>query len=170
MTVNDVSILHLTATQDDYAALIAGQVDAAVVSPPFDAQAAEQGFHEVQFLGDLLDIPYIGLATSESYIREHPTTVTAAIRGLLDAEDWLRTHPAEGGALLVKYLEVNPTIAERTYQRMVPLLTTSGEVSIEGIRQSLALQAEVTGREIAVDPQTIVDFGPLRETRAAPRR
>ena len=50
---------------------------------------------------------------------------------------------------------------------MVPLLTKSGETSLDGIRQSLALQAEVRGQEITVDPQTIVEYGPLREVRAA---
>ncbi|HEY7065483.1 MAG TPA: ABC transporter substrate-binding protein [Chloroflexota bacterium] len=167
MTVSDVSILYLTATQDDYAALVAGQIDAGVLSPPFDAQAAEQGFHEVQFLGDLLEIPYIGLATTEGYLQDHPAEVKGAIRALLDAEDWIRAQPADAVALLVKYVEVSPPIAERSYQRMLPLLTKSGETSLDGIRQSLAIQAEITSREIGVDPQSIVEFGPLREVRAA---
>jgi NitT/TauT family transport system substrate-binding protein len=166
MTVNDVSILYLTATQDDYAALVAGQVDAGVLSPPFDTQAEEQGFHEIQFLGDLLEIPYIGLATTESYIQERRAEVKSAIRALLDAEDWIRAHPAEAAALLVKYIEVSPAVAERSYQRMVPLLTKTGETSLDGIRQSLAIQAEITNREVALDPQTIVEFGPLREVQA----
>jgi len=167
MTVNDVSILHLTATQDNYAALVAGQTDAGVLSPPFDAQAANQGFHEIQFLGDLLEIPYIGLATTESYLHDHPAEVKAAIRALLDAEDWIRAHPAEAVALIVKYVEVSPAVGERSYQRMVPLLTKTGETSLDGIRQSLAIQAEITSRQITLDPQTIVEFGPLREVRAA---
>jgi ABC-type nitrate/sulfonate/bicarbonate transport system substrate-binding protein len=167
MTVNDVSILHMTATQDNYAALIAGQMEAGVLSPPFDAQAAEYGFHEVQFLGDLLEIPYIGLATTESYVQTHRTEVKAAIRAMLDAGDWIRANPAEATALIVKYVEVTPQVAERSYQRMVPLLTKTGETSLDGIRQSLAIQAEVRGQEIAVDPQTIVEYGPLHEVRAA---
>ncbi len=166
MTVNDVSILYLTATQDDYAALVAGQVDAGVLSPPFDTQAEEQGFHEIQFLGDLLEIPYIGLATTESYIQERRAVVKSAIRALLDAEDWIRAHPVEAAGLLVKYIEVSPAVAERSYQRMVPLLTKTGETSLDGIRQSLAIQAEITNREVALDPQTIVEFGPLREVQA----
>jgi NitT/TauT family transport system substrate-binding protein len=166
MTVNDVSILYMTATQDNYAALIAGQMDAGVLSPPFDAQAAEQGFHEIQFLGDLLEIPYIGLATTESYVQTHRAEVKGAIRALLDAEDWIRAQPAEAVALLVKYIEVTPAVAERSYQRMLPLLTKTGETSLDGIRQSLAIQAEVTSREITLDPQTVVEFGPLREVRA----
>jgi NitT/TauT family transport system substrate-binding protein len=167
MTVNDLSLLFMTATQDNYAALIAGQMEAGVLSPPFDAQAAEYGFHEVQFLGDLLDIPYIGLATTESYIQAHRTEVKGAIRAMLDAADWIRANPADATALIVKHVEVTPAVAERSYQRMVPLLTKTGETSLDGIRQSLAIQAEVRGQEITVDPQTIVEYGPLREARAA---
>jgi ABC-type nitrate/sulfonate/bicarbonate transport system substrate-binding protein len=38
LSATEVNLLYLSATQDDYAALLAGQVDATVLSPPFDAQ------------------------------------------------------------------------------------------------------------------------------------
>lgn len=165
LSTNDFSLLYSTATQDTFTTLVAGQIDAGVLSPPFDAQAADYGFHEIAFLGDLLDVPYIGLATTDAYLQENRSTVVGAVRALLDAEDWIRAHPAEATALIVKYIEVTPAVAERSYQRMAPLLTRTGEASLEGVKQSIAIQAAVSEREITLDPQTLVDFGPLREAR-----
>src|SRR5438034_668522 len=51
----DVNFLHTGGTSNSLAALASGQVAAAVVTPPYDSKARELGFHELLFLGDLLD-------------------------------------------------------------------------------------------------------------------
>src|SRR5258708_7356042 len=45
MAMSDVQVVSSPGTQDTYALLLAGRLDAAVISPPFDAQAEEKGFH-----------------------------------------------------------------------------------------------------------------------------
>jgi ABC-type nitrate/sulfonate/bicarbonate transport system substrate-binding protein len=167
LSSNDLSLLFPNGTQDNYAALIAGTIDAAVLSPPFDAEAAERGFPEVAFFGDLLEIPYIGLATTEGYLQEHRGQVIGAIRALLDAGEWIRAQPDQATDLIVKEIGVSRSIAERSYQRMVPLLSKTGEKGPEGIEQAIAVQAAVSGTEIRLDPLSLVDFGPLREARKA---
>jgi ABC-type nitrate/sulfonate/bicarbonate transport system substrate-binding protein len=165
LSANDLSLLFMNGTQDNYASLIAGTIDAAVLSPPFDAEAAERGFPEVAFLGDLLEIPYIGLATSEGYLREHRKEVIGAIRAMVDAGDWIRAYPDQAAELIVKEIGVSRSVAERSYQRMLPLLSKTGETAAEGIEQTIAVQATVSGTEIRLDPQSTVDYGPLREAR-----
>src|SRR3954451_1476648 len=167
LSVDDPSLLFTNGTQDNYAALIAGTIDAAVLSPPFDAEAAERGFPEVAFFGDLLEIPYIGLATTEGYLRDHRQEVVGAIRAMVAAGDWIRAHPDQATDLIVKEIGVSRSVAERSYQRMLPLLSKTGEKGPEGIEQAIAVQATVSGTEIRLDPLSIVNFGPLREARAA---
>src|SRR4051794_38563440 len=167
LSVDDPSLLFTNGTQDNYAALIAGTIDAAVLSPPFDAEAAERGFPEVAFFGDLLEIPYIGLATTEEYLRDHRQEVVGAIRAMVDAGDWIRGHPDQATDLIVKEIGVSRSVAERSYQRMLPLLSKTGEKGPEGIEQAIAVQAAVSGTEIRLDPLSVVDFGPLREARTA---
>lgn len=165
LSANDLSLLFTNGTQDNYASLIAGTIDAAVLSPPFDAEAAERGFPEIAFLGDLLEIPYIGLTTTDGYLREHRKEVIGAIRAMVDARDWIREYPDQAAELIVKEIGVSRAIAERSYQRMLPLLSKTGETAMEGIEQTIAVQATVSGTEIRLDPQSTVDFGPLREAR-----
>jgi NitT/TauT family transport system substrate-binding protein len=165
LSTNDLSLLFTNGTQDNYAALIAGTIDGAVLSPPFDAEAADRGFPELAFFGDLLEIPYIGLATTEGYLQEHRKEVIGAIRALIDAGDWIRAYPDQAAELIVKEIGVSRPVAERSYQRMVPLLSKTGEKGPEGIEQAIAVQATVSGTEIRLDPQSTVDFGPLREAR-----
>jgi NitT/TauT family transport system substrate-binding protein len=167
LTVKDVNLLFLTATQDDYAQLIAGKIDAAVLSPPFDTQAADQGFHEILFLGDQLQIPYIGLATTEANIKDHRKDVVGAIKGLLDAGDWIKSHPAESAGLIVKNVGVTQAVAEQSYKRMAPLLTKTGETSPDGIQQEVTVVASVAGKELKLSSQDAVDFAPLHEAQAA---
>ncbi|HEV7666164.1 MAG TPA: ABC transporter substrate-binding protein, partial [Chloroflexota bacterium] len=165
LAIPDVSILFLNATQDDYAALLAGQVDAAVLSPPFDLQAEAQGFHEIAFLGDTLQVPYTGLATSADYIQAHRPVVVNVIRGLLDAEDWIRAHPEASAAHFQAYLGVSPEIAQQAYEKAVRTLTTTGETQPEGIKQQITIVGAALNREVQLDPATVVDFGPLGEAR-----
>jgi ABC-type nitrate/sulfonate/bicarbonate transport system substrate-binding protein len=165
LSTTDLSLLFTNGTQDNFAALIAGTIDGAVLSPPFDAEAAERGFPEVAFFGDLLEIPYIGLATTEGYLQEHRREVIGAIRALIDAGDWIRAYPDQATELIVKEIGVSRSVAEHSYQRMVPLLSKTGEKGPVGIEQAIAVQAAVSGTEIRLDPQSTVDFGPLREAR-----
>jgi ABC-type nitrate/sulfonate/bicarbonate transport system substrate-binding protein len=167
LSVQDITILFLSATQDDYAALLAGQVDAAVLSPPFDLQAEAQGFREIAFLGGNLQVPYTGLATSTEYLQAHRDVVVGVIRGMLDAEDWIRAHPAESATHIQQYLNVAPEIAQAAYQKMVGSLTKTGETQPEGIKQQIGIVAAALNRVVELDPDSVVDFGPLREARAS---
>ena len=66
MSLSDVNVISSPGTQDTFALMANGQLDAAVLSPPFDAQAQLLGYHEVAFIGDAQESPYIGLGTTEA--------------------------------------------------------------------------------------------------------
>jgi ABC-type nitrate/sulfonate/bicarbonate transport system substrate-binding protein len=163
LSIPDVRILYLNTTQDDYAALLAGQLDAAVLSPPFDLQAEAEGFHEIAFLGDDLQVPYIGLATSTAYLQEHRDIVVNVIRGMLDAGDWIRANPGGAAKHLQQYLSISPELSQAAYQKMVGTLSTTGETQPEGIRQQLAIVSTALNRPVDLAPTDVVDFGPLHE-------
>jgi NitT/TauT family transport system substrate-binding protein len=159
----DLKIVTTRGTEDSYAFLIGGQVDAAILSPPFDAQAQTKGFKEVAFIGDALQIPYSGLGTSSAYIAAHRPIVVRMIKGLLDARDWIKAHPAETAAIASKYIEVPPEIARASVDKMLPLLTETGEGPIEGIKEALDTQAQFSNEPVNVAPEQTVDYGPLHE-------
>src|SRR5581483_1547424 len=160
---SDFKIVSSSGTQVTYTTLLTGQFDAAVLSPPFDAQAEEAGFHEIQFLGDYLQLPYVGLATNTTYLQAHRPQVVATIKAMLDANRWLKSHIPEAASLIEKYSGADPTAAMHSAEKMMPLLSETGEAAPEGIQQALDIQAQATGQKIDLKPDQVVDYGPLHE-------
>lgn len=168
LSVNDVRLLHLNGTQDIYAAVIAKKVDAGVVSPPFDLQAEQQGAHQIAFLGNELQIPYIGLATTTSYLQQHRNVAVGLIRGLWQANAWIRAHPNGSAKIIAKNIGVPLTIAQQSYKEMLPLLTTDGMTSNAGLQQTVQMLEQVSNTKFNVNLQNMVDNGPLKEATATP--
>lgn len=166
MSIGDVQFVPTAGTSAVFASLIAGKVDAGVISPPFEGRAQEQGFHEVMFLGNLLALPSNGLSTTTSYIVRHRPVVVGMIRAMIRAEEWIKAHPDETQALIAKRLDASPDVSKRTYERMVPLLTKTGETPLLGIQQNIELLQEASGKKIDIDPRLFADFGPLQEAFA----
>ena len=54
----------------------------------------------------------------------------------------------------------------KTAEKMLPLLSDTGEASQLGIQQALDSLAEVTKKPITMTPDQVVDYGPLREALA----
>lgn len=163
LSVGDVQYVPASGTAAVYASILAGKVDAGVLSTPSDGQAAEQGFHEILFLGDLLELPSNGLSTTAPYIAQHRPIVVGMIRAMWNAEQWIRAHPAEAQATITRRLQVSDAVAKRTYDRMAPLLTKNGQSSPTGIRQNLDLLEQANGTKIDMDPAQFADYGPLHE-------
>lgn len=163
MKLTDLQVSSAPGTQDTYALLIAGRLDAAVVSPPFDALAAEKGFHEVEFIGDALQLPYIGLGTNTTVLQQKRPLVVATIKALMDGNAWLKSHPDEAAGLIVKNIATSPEIAKASAEKMMPLLSSTGELPVAGVQQMLDLQAEVTKQPVTLKPGDVVDWGPLHE-------
>jgi ABC-type nitrate/sulfonate/bicarbonate transport system substrate-binding protein len=164
LTKNDVKIVSSGGTILTYQNLIAGQLDAAVVSPPFDAEAELAGFHEIQFLGDLLDLPYIGAGSSVPFLTAHHDETVRFLRALIAANRWIKDHPAETADLIVKYIGAPPEAAKRSAEKMIPnLWQDTFEASPLGLQQALEIQAEETNTKIDLKPEQLVDYGPLHE-------
>ncbi|MBV8087857.1 MAG: ABC transporter substrate-binding protein [Chloroflexi bacterium] len=161
--ISAVKIASSPGTQQTYELLLAGQVDAAVVSPPFDADAATRGFHEIEFIGDALDFPYIGLGTATAYISSHRPTLVATIKALMDANAWLKSHPSDAENLVVKYIGVTPEVAKLTTEKELPLLSDNGELPNDGLVQTIQVQEDITKTKIDMNPSDLVDWGPLHE-------
>jgi NitT/TauT family transport system substrate-binding protein len=163
LALRDVQYVPASGTAAVYASILAGKVDAGVLSTPSDGQAEEQGFHEILFLGDLLEFPSNGLAATTDYIAQHRPIVVGMIRAMWAAEQWMKAHPDETQALIAKHLQISPAVAKRTYGRMAPLLTKTGESSLAGVRENLSLIEQAGGTKINMDPAQFADYGPLHE-------
>lgn len=163
MTMSDIKTVSSPGTQDSFTLLLAGQMDAAVLSPPFDAMAEDKGFHEVEFIGDALNQPYIGLGTNTTFLSQHRPQVVAAIKALMDANRWLKANPDGAADLIVKNLATPPDIAKRVTAKMLPLLSDTGELPLAGVQESINIQQDLTHTTVTIKPEDMVDWGPLHE-------
>jgi len=166
MSLNDVQLRTLPGTTDVYNLLMNGGLDAGVVSPPSDAMAEAKGFHEVAFIGDALELPYQGLGTTASFIADHRQQAVATLRAQVLASRWLKANPDQAVGLVTKYLASPQDIAKKSVDKMLPLLSDSGEVSRNGVQQLLDIQSKASNEPPKVTPEQAVDFGPLHEALA----
>src|SRR5581483_11010852 len=82
---SEVNVRMLPGSVDIYNQLVAGTLDAGVISPPFDTMASQKGLHEVAFIGDALQTPYQGYGSTTTFIAEHRSQAVAMLRATLDA-------------------------------------------------------------------------------------
>ena len=123
-----------------------------MLAPPFDAEAEERGSHEIAFIGDALDLPYSGLGANAAFINAHRPEAVAAIRALMDANRRLKDgHLAEAAGQVVEHIGAQPATARRSVEKMVPLLSDTGELSSADAQQAIDIQAELTRKAIDGD-------------------
>ena len=85
-----VGLVTTGGTSNSFATLTTNQVAGAVLSPPFDEKAVSLGYKKFLFLGDLADIPYVGLFTSQAEIRANRERIRRTIAAVMDAVAWQR--------------------------------------------------------------------------------
>ncbi len=104
-----VALATTGGTSNSFAALTSNQVAGAVLSPPFDDKAVSLGFKKFLFLGDLADIPYVGLFTSQSEIRVQRERVRKTIAAVMDAVAWQRPNRGEAVKMIAARYRISPS-------------------------------------------------------------
>jgi ABC-type nitrate/sulfonate/bicarbonate transport system substrate-binding protein len=160
-----VSLATTGGTSNSFAALTSNQVAGAVLSPPFDDKAVSLGYKKFLFLGDLADIPYVGLFTSQAEIRNNRDRVRKTIAAVLDAVAWQRANRTEAVKLIASRYQISQSEAERSYETMTGLLSPDGSVNVKKIRGYLTLLREERPIPEELDPEKLVDFSMLPSRR-----
>ncbi|MGE5306390.1 MAG: ABC transporter substrate-binding protein [Alphaproteobacteria bacterium] len=160
----DLSIISTGGTSDSFLALVSKQVVGTVLTPPFDDKAVSLGFKKFMFLGDMADIPYVGVMASQSEVKNNREMIRRTLAALMEAVAWIRANREESAGMIANKFKVNQTEAENTYATLVKMLNKDGRLNpkvargyIELLRQSRPIPADF-------DPQTILDFSLLPPT------
>jgi NitT/TauT family transport system substrate-binding protein len=161
----DVGIITTGGTSDSFTALISGQVSGTVLTPPFDDKAVSLGYKKFMFLGDLADIPYVGVVTSLAEIKNNRETVRRTLSSLMDAVGWIRTNRAESVKMIETKFKVKETEAEQTYATLIKLLNKDGRLNPKIARGYLDLLRQERPIAPDVEPQKFLDFSMLPAAR-----
>jgi ABC-type nitrate/sulfonate/bicarbonate transport system substrate-binding protein len=135
----DVNIINSGGTADSFRALTSNRVAATVVTPPFDDKAVSLGYKKFMQLGELADIPYVGLVTSQNEIKTNRESVRRTVAAVLESIAWLRANREESTRMIVDKFKVNQQEGENTYTTLVRLLNKDGRLNMKVARGYLEI-------------------------------
>ena len=160
-----VGLTTTGGTSNSFAALTSNQVVGAVLSPPFDDKAMSLGYKKFLFLGDLADIPYVGLFTSQAEIRANRERVRKTIAAILDAVAWQRANRAEAVKMIATRYKISQGEAERSYDTLIGILSPDGSIDLKKVRGYLTLLREERPIPENLEAEKLVDFSMLPSAR-----
>jgi ABC-type nitrate/sulfonate/bicarbonate transport system substrate-binding protein len=161
----DVGIVTTGGTADSFTALVSNRVAGTVITPPFDDKAASLGFKKFMFLGDLVDIPYVGLVTSQTEIKNNRETVRRTLAALMDSVAWIRANRTESAKMIGDKFKVTQPEAEQTYATLVKLFNKDGRLNPKVARGYLDVLRQERQIPPDLDPQKFSDFSMLPSAR-----
>ncbi|HEY6366022.1 MAG TPA: ABC transporter substrate-binding protein [Candidatus Binatia bacterium] len=154
----DVGAISTGGTADSFLALTTNRVAGTILTPPFDDKAVSLGYKKFMQLGDLADIPYVGLVTSQAEIKNNRESVRRTVSAVFDSLAWLRANRAESIKMIVEKFKVNQNEAENTYATLIRLLNKDGRLNPKVARGYLDILRQEKSIPADFDPMKLVDF------------
>lgn len=139
INLKDVSTINTGGTADSFRALTANRVVATVLTPPFDDKAVSLGYKKFMQLGELADIPYVGLVTSQNEIKSNRESVRRTVAAVIDSIAWLRANRDESTRMFVDKFKITQQEGENTYATLVRLLNKDSRLNLKVARGYLDL-------------------------------
>lgn len=161
----DVNVINSGGTADSFLALTANRVVATVLTPPFDDKAVSLGYKKFMQLGELADIPYVGLVTSPTEIKNNREAVRRTVAAVFDSLAWLRANRAESAHMIAEKFKVNQTEADNTYTTLIKLLNKDSRLNPKVARGYVDLLRQERPVPADFDPMKLTDHSLLPESR-----
>jgi ABC-type nitrate/sulfonate/bicarbonate transport system substrate-binding protein len=154
----DLIILQLGTQPSRYQALLAGNIEATIISPPLDLMAKKDGFNILVNIPDLgIPYPQQTIETTDRFIREHPQTIKNFLKGFIDGIYFAAKNKDQTIKTILKYLKTSsdPAILDATYKNYIQVTDYTAYPNMEGIRNAMD---EVALRIPAVKNKRPEDF------------
>lgn len=156
----DYSILPLIEVPNILTAILAGKIDAGVVSPPTNSRARKEGLSELLNLAtEGPEFPSMTLLTTRSYIKASEEVTRRVVRSYAEAVHLFKSNKQVGIKAIQKYARVKePDIVEDTYVQFREYLESIPYVSYAGLRTILTNLAEKEPRAREAKPEDFMDM------------
>jgi ABC-type nitrate/sulfonate/bicarbonate transport system substrate-binding protein len=147
-----------TGSGNQLPALLAGAMDAAVLSVEQRYVGLDKGMKEMFFFGNEVKNSWGTLATTDKLIKENPKLVGGFVRATIKALRYIRQDKEGTIAALLKFSGVSRQQANRVYDDLIPTFTRSGAVDEETQRNDLAIIRQVVNASETVPNAKAYDF------------
>ena len=152
-----------TGSGNQLPALLAGAMDAAVLSVEQRYVGLDKGMKEMFFFGDEVKNSWGTLATTDKLIKENPKMVAGFVRATIKALRSVRQDKEGTIAALLKFSGVSREQATRVYDDLIGTFTRNGFVDEETQKNDLNIIREVVNANETVPTARAYDFSFAQE-------
>jgi ABC-type nitrate/sulfonate/bicarbonate transport system substrate-binding protein len=170
----EYQVLNVGGTPDRYAALHSGQVGAALLTQPFDIQAAAEGFKTLARSPDYVpNTQYTLYNVRRPWLEQNRPVAVRFLRAVMRGVRWLYdpANQAEAERILMAETGADAGIAAQLYDlylREVKIYRPDAEPLLSHLQGNIDLLLEVQAIEPpAPRPEQFLDLGPLKEAQAS---
>lgn len=153
LDASDVEMLPVGESPNRAAAVLAGEVDAAILSVP-DNLRTEDVAHTVLRVGDVFSAPLAGLSASDAHLNANPQEAQAMVNGVLQGTAFIKANKAATVQELATFANLTPDQASSVYDDVVGTWSDSGIVSDQDVLSTLTDPQLAT----SADPSKLVDW------------
>jgi NitT/TauT family transport system substrate-binding protein len=159
-----VNVVNLGEMSNRALALKAGNIDAAMLSIPYDLYMEQDGFKALAYVKDVSEFPLLGLVTHNEHLRERPDEVKKVLTSALKGIAYTKSHREEVLPLLKQFIAL-PTLemTRKAFDVIKDFWPDDGLPSEQGLRTGLSL-ADVPS---SVPAEKIVDWTILNQAAAS---
>ena len=171
MSEKDVTFLQIGGSSARYQSLEAGNIQAAMLVPPFNKIGRTKGFNEIVSFNDVLKIPLGGLATHVDKLKEAPGEIVKMIRALIKSVDYIHNRKADILALMEKSWGVKDAeVREAMYRDLVGLYSRNGIAPDDVMKNVIQLVQESRKGKTAATISDIADWSFAKKASEELRR
>ncbi len=161
----DVTFIQTGGDPETFAALSAGSIDVATLTPPLDALAVARGYHYIVY-GPDLKIPYAATAfvTKRSVMAKRPQVIGNFMRAMAETAKLMHTDREFVYKVLGKYLRIaDRSVLDSAYNAEIKALEPRLVIKMESLQATLDELAPTDARAKKIKPQEMVDSRYLDE-------
>lgn len=155
----DLTMIQIGSQDDILRALLAKNLDAAVLGYPAVYVAKKSGLRE------LVDLTQSGLryqltafVAKRSFLGEKPALMERLLKALAESIYFLRTRPKEGIAITKRYVRIDdPDILAAAYELHVKLFPRLPEIQPEDLKLVIEEIAAANPKAKGIDPAVFID-------------
>jgi len=162
--MRDATLIAMGDTGVRFQALLAGAIEAAILTPPYTVMAEKKGLNNLVWLGDILgDVPSNGLSTTVKTLKENSDKVHRMLRASLRSMIYTREHKQDVlPILLEEFPGLDGDTLAGTLDFYVKAMSRDGRVGEGVVRELINEQRELLNVKNEISLNQVSDFGPLQ--------
>jgi ABC-type nitrate/sulfonate/bicarbonate transport system substrate-binding protein len=143
----DYKLLVIGGSPQTFAALTAGQIDAAALSLPLNYAAEELGFTEIgRFVDVIPNYQLASLSVKRSWAEKNRTLLVRFMRSMIQTYHWIYQNRAQAVDFLAREMKLKPEHARRGWEFYTSsrMWHPDGDLNVEGLQAVVQIYAEQT--------------------------